>query len=257
MRSGPSTISAAARCSGSRRALTPPGLRLLVFLPPLPVREGGRGRERRAGEVRAETAERRRGATPRRRRPGIRREQRRHHRPPADLVRRRTGGSPHTRRRTPRPGAPCRPAAGRAPRAAARRRRARRPPAAGAPGCRSPAPAGRRAARRRPPRRLDLGPTSRSSERISGSCTRQRNGVVRAGAASSARSASSSTRCITPTVSGLPQAGQRPSRRRVSGGSSRTPQARWPSRWYFPSSGKNSTVPPYPSPVSSARRIAK
>ena len=35
-----------------------------------------------------------------------------------------------------------------------------------------------------------------------------------------------------------------------------TPQARWPSAWYLPSSGKNSIVPCRPSPVRSASRIA-
>ena len=33
----------------------------------------------------------------------------------------------------------------------------------------------------------------------------------------------------------------------VSAGVRHTPQFRWPSRWYFPSSGKNSTVPKKPS----------
>ena len=70
------------------------------------------------------------------------------------------------------------------------------------------------------------------------------------------RSASSSTRLITPTVSGRRTRG---SGRRAGGsrsGSSRTPHLRWPSRWYLPSSGKNSTVPRKPSPVSRARRSA-
>ena len=62
----------------------------------------------------------------------------------------------------------------------------------------------------------------------------------------SGRSASSSTRCITPTVTGLPQTGQTPSWARVVGGSQTMPQARWPSKWYLPSSGKNSMVPRKP-----------
>ena len=62
---------------------------------------------------------------------------------------------------------------------------------------------------------------------------------------------------MTPTVSGLPQTGQRPPCFRVSPGEKQTWQWRCPSRWYLPSSGKNSSVPPYPSPVSSALRKAK
>ena len=45
--------------------------------------------------------------------------------------------------------------------------------------------------------------------------------------------------------------------RSVVGGSQTMPQARWPSRWYLPSSGKNSTVPQVASPgspVCAARR---
>ena len=65
----------------------------------------------------------------------------------------------------------------------------------------------------------------------------------------------SSTRCITPTVTSLPQTGQMPPCASVVGGSQAMPQARWPSRWYLPSSGKNSIVPqdtPCGSPASGA-----
>ena len=55
-------------------------------------------------------------------------------------------------------------------------------------------------------------------------------------------------------VSGLPHSGQIPPRARLASGSSRTPHLRWPSRWYFPSSGKNSSVPDRPSPVRKASR---
>ena len=99
---------------------------------------------------------------------------------------------------------------------------------------------------------FDFGPTPSSSPTTCGSCTRQRHPGAPAGAYPGARSASASTRCSTPTVTGLPQTGQRPSRARVSAGSSRTSQVRCPSRWYLPSSGKNSIVPSSPTPVSSA-----
>ena len=54
-------------------------------------------------------------------------------------------------------------------------------------------------------------------------------------------------------ISFLPQTGHRPPLASVSAGVRQTPQFRWPSRWYLPSSGKNSTVPWNPSPVRMAR----
>ena len=71
------------------------------------------------------------------------------------------------------------------------------------------------------------------------------------------RSASSATRCSTPTVRGLPHCGQISSSALVCSGSTRTPHLRCPSRWYFPSSGKNSTVPARPFPVRSAAAMEK
>ena len=67
------------------------------------------------------------------------------------------------------------------------------------------------------------------------------------------RSARASTRCSTPMVSFFPHTGQTPPSAAVSAGVRQTPQFRWPSRWYLPSSGKNSTVPRNPSPVRMAR----
>ena len=60
---------------------------------------------------------------------------------------------------------------------------------------------------------LVLGPTPRISPTISGSWITLRNPAAPAGRAPGGRSASSSTRCSTPTVSGLPHSGQRPPRR--------------------------------------------
>jgi hypothetical protein len=61
---------------------------------------------------------------------------------------------------------------------------------------------------------FDFTPTPWISASTSGSGTRHRYGSIRpcraVAALSSLRAASSSTRCITPTVSGLPQAGQSP-----------------------------------------------
>ena len=57
------------------------------------------------------------------------------------------------------------------------------------------------------------------------------------------------TRCSTPMVSFFPQTGQTPPSAAVSAGVRQTPQFRWPSRWYLPSSGKNSMVPASPSPL--------
>ncbi len=250
MRSGPSRISAAARCSGSRRDRrpeppspkpSPPGplsrplppsltgrggtwlgrsaqRRGFSFsagrvgtssaptprdpesslppasVPPLPVREGGRGRERGPG-VRARAGAQTTAPPPTAR--GSR---------PA-----RTAGSPRTRRRTPPRGGPGRPAGGRAP------RRAARPPAraTSSRGIRSrmsisgPSRAtscenGLLDGARLGPDAVDLRRGSPAGARDSGT---DRSAPARA---SSGRSASSSTRCITPTVSGLPQAGQSP-----------------------------------------------
>ena len=69
-------------------------------------------------------------------------------------------------------------------------------------------------------------------------------------------SASAHTRCSTPMVSLRPHTGHFPSKRSVSSGVRHTPQFLWPSRWYFPSSGKNSIVPRNPSPVWMAWRNA-
>ncbi len=99
---------------------------------------------------------------------------------------------------------------------------------------------------------LDFGPTPAISPRISGSGTNEANPAAPSSRYPSGRSASASTRCCTPIVGFFPQAGHLPPASRVSSGVIRTSQARWPSRWYLPSSGKNSTVPPKPSPVRKA-----
>ena len=56
-------------------------------------------------------------------------------------------------------------------------------------------------------------------------------------------------------VSFLPQTGHRPPAAAVSAGLRHCWQFRWPSKWYFPSSGKNSRVPtsPFPSWMAAAR----
>lgn len=72
---------------------------------------------------------------------------------------------------------------------------------------------------------------------ISGTGMRYRNPAASRGRRASFLSASSSTLCRTPTVSGAPQAGHFPPVFNVSSGSRRTPHFRWPSKWYFPSSG--------------------
>ena len=87
----------------------------------------------------------------------------------------------------------------------------------------------------------------------SGRGARLSKGLAPWGRKPSGRSASSSTRCSTPMVSFFPHTGHRPPRAAVSLGVRQTPQLRWPSKWYFPSSGKNSTVPKKPSPVRMAR----
>ena len=87
----------------------------------------------------------------------------------------------------------------------------------------------------------------------SGRGARLSNGLAFSGRKPTGRSASSSTRCSTPMVSFLPHTGHRPPRAAVSTGVRHTPQLRWPSRWYLPSSGKNSIVPKKPSPVRIAR----
>ena len=76
-----------------------------------------------------------------------------------------------------------------------------------------------------------------------------RRGLASSGRKPAGRSASSSTRCSTPMVSFFPHTGHSPPRSAVSAGVRHTPQFRCPSRWYFPSSGKNSRVPRSPSPV--------
>ena len=78
-------------------------------------------------------------------------------------------------------------------------------------------------------------------------------GLAPSGRNPAGRSARASTRCSTPMVSFFPQTGQTPPSAAVSAGVRQTPQFRWPSRWYLPSSGKNSTVPWNPSPVRMAR----
>ncbi len=84
-----------------------------------------------------------------------------------------------------------------------------------------------------------------------------KKGFALTGLSPSGRPASSSTRLSTPTVSARPQTGHLPPNSFVWCGSRTTPQSRCPSRWYLPSSGKNSTVPSRPSPVAMARRMAK
>ncbi len=86
----------------------------------------------------------------------------------------------------------------------------------------------------------------------SGSGARLSKGLAPSGRKPAGRSASSSTRCSTPMVSFFPHTGHRPFRSAVSTGVRQTPHLRWPSRWYLPSSGKNSTVPRNPSPVRMA-----
>ena len=104
---------------------------------------------------------------------------------------------------------------------------------------------------------LLFGPVPRISPMICGSWTRQVKPAAPSGRKPAGRSASSATRCSTPTVSGLPHAGHLSSSAVVCSGSMRTPHLRCPSRWYFPSSGKNSRVPSRPRPVRSASAIAK
>ena len=79
---------------------------------------------------------------------------------------------------------------------------------------------------------LVLRPTPRISASNSSRATKLRKGAARGGRASGTvwRSASSSTRCITPSVSGLPHSGQRPACFRVSWGEYLTPHLRWPSK---------------------------
>ncbi|WP_406567253.1 hypothetical protein [Azospirillum fermentarium] len=103
---------------------------------------------------------------------------------------------------------------------------------------------------------FDATPVPTISDRISGRGTRLVTGPAVGGGTGTSRSASISTRWATPTVTRVPHTGHSPPSASVSFGSSRTPQVRCPSIWYLPSSGKNSTVPPYPSPLSSARRMA-
>ena len=74
-------------------------------------------------------------------------------------------------------------------------------------------------------------------------------GLASSGRKPAGRSASSSTRCSTPMVSFFPHTGHSPPRSAVSAGVRHPLQFRCPSRWYFPSSGKNSRVPRSPSPV--------
>ena len=54
-------------------------------------------------------------------------------------------------------------------------------------------------------------------------------------------------------VSRLPHTGHTPPAASASTGERHTEQFRWPSKWYLPSSGKNSMVPWKPSPVWMAR----
>src|SRR3990167_11515051 len=56
------------------------------------------------------------------------------------------------------------------------------------------------------------------------------------------RSAKASIRFKTPTKSFLPHLGQMPLSFLVSFGKQENLQSAWPSKWYFPSSGKNSSV---------------
>ena len=86
----------------------------------------------------------------------------------------------------------------------------------------------------------------------SGRGARLSKGLALSGRKPAGRSASASTRCSTPMVSFFPHTGQTPPSAAVSAGVRQTPQFRWPSRWYLPSSGKNSTVPWNPSPVRMA-----
>ena len=87
----------------------------------------------------------------------------------------------------------------------------------------------------------------------SGRGARLSKGLAPSGFTPAGRPARASTRCSTPMVSFFPHTGHNPSRSSVSAGVRQTPQFRWPSRWYLPSSGKNSTVPRNPSPVRIAR----
>ena len=98
---------------------------------------------------------------------------------------------------------------------------------------------------------LDFAPTPWISPRIS--CSWMRCSTWPSRWWPAGRSARSSTRLSTPTVSGLPHSGQRPPCSRVRSGSQFTPQARCPSAWYLPSSGKNSSVPARPRPSRTAK----
>ena len=90
----------------------------------------------------------------------------------------------------------------------------------------------------------------------SGRGMRLSKGLALAGRNPAGRSANSSTRCWTPIVSFFPHTGQRPPSSNAWEGSKHRRQFRWPSKWYFPSSGKNSRVPAKPSPVWMARAMA-
>ncbi len=85
-------------------------------------------------------------------------------------------------------------------------------------------------------------PTPRHSAMISWSGTILRNGMAVSGFSPSGRLAIASTRAKTPIVSCLAHTGHFPLVRALSCGNKRTPQSAWPSKWYFPSSGKNSMV---------------
>ena len=87
----------------------------------------------------------------------------------------------------------------------------------------------------------------------SGRGARLSKGLAQAGRVPAGRSASASTRCSTPMVSFFPHTGHSPFKSAVSAGVRQTPQLRCPSRWYLPSSGKNSMVPRNLSPVRMAR----
>ncbi len=72
--------------------------------------------------------------------------------------------------------------------------------------------------------------------------TRLLYGIAFSGLYPSGWVASSWMRLRTPMVSGRWHLGQRLSVFFDSSGGSDTPQSRWPSKWYLPSSGKNSMV---------------
>ena len=99
-------------------------------------------------------------------------------------------------------------------------------------------------------------PTPATSATSSSRGSRLRHPAACGGRAPAGRSARSSTRCSTPMVSRLPQTGQR-SPAAGLGRLQADAAALVPAQVVTASSGNSSTGPRKPTPVSSARRMAK